>query len=207
MAVVSAIRVAIDLLHLPTRSQSVRASPLPPGVDLLLRIVIADEAAIDEAVAVSGRPRGTVIEAAHFFVEQILLSPDADCYRVLGVEPYADASELRRNMALLVRWLHPDLDPTGSRSAYAARVTTAWNTLKSAERRASYDAARETRPRPSRRKAKPTRPGGPRRPYRSSVAKPYLVDPEPPWAMRWLIPRPGRKQGFFARAIVRLLSR
>ena len=49
--------------------------------------------------------------AATFFIEQILFAPHADSYRVLGASPQASASELRRNVALLLRWLHPDLDP------------------------------------------------------------------------------------------------
>ena len=42
-------------------------------------------------------------------------------------------------MALLLRWLHPDLDRHGERSVFAARVTRAWNDLKTQERRAAYD--------------------------------------------------------------------
>ena len=80
-----------------------------------------------------------VREAAAFFIEQILLYPDADSYRVLGARPGATYGELRRNMALLLRWLHPDLDPHGERTVFAARVTRAWNDLKTEERRAAYD--------------------------------------------------------------------
>ena len=86
-----------------------------------------------------GRSRETVREAAAFFIEQILLFPDADSYRVLGARPEATNGELRRNMALLLRWLHPDLDRQGERSVFAARVTRAWNDLKTQERRAAYD--------------------------------------------------------------------
>ena len=52
-----------------------------------------------------------VREASAFFIEQILLGPDADSYRVLGADRNAAAAELRRNMALLLRWLHPDMTP------------------------------------------------------------------------------------------------
>ena len=58
-----------------------------------------------------------------FFIEQILFAPDADSYRVLGTAPQATPSELRRNVALLMRWLHPDLDPRGERSVFIGRVT------------------------------------------------------------------------------------
>ena len=69
--------------------------------------------AISRAAGKLGRSRETVREAATFYVVQILLFPDADSYRVLGARPQATNGELRRNMTLLLRWLHPDLDPKG----------------------------------------------------------------------------------------------
>jgi hypothetical protein len=42
-------------------------------------------------------------------------------------------------MALLLRFLHPDIDQKGERSIFAARVTKAWSDLKTPERRAAYD--------------------------------------------------------------------
>ena len=84
-------------------------------------------------------------QAATFFIEQILFAPESDSYRVLGASPQASASELRRNVALLLRWLHPDLDPRGERSIFIGRVTAAWNDLKTPERRAAYDAMLQSR--------------------------------------------------------------
>jgi curved DNA-binding protein CbpA len=108
-----------------------------------------------------GRPAELVRMASAFFIEQLLLHPEADSYRVLGADRSATASELRRNMALLLRWLHPDVDRRGARSMFAGRVTGAWETLKTPERRAAYDKDRSTReatPRP--RRGKSVRPRG-----------------------------------------------
>ncbi|MGE3914849.1 MAG: hypothetical protein AB7F78_04050 [Hyphomicrobiaceae bacterium] len=79
--------------------------------------------------------------AAAFFIEQVLLAPGADSYRVLGASPTATSTDLRRNMALLLRWLHPDIEPTGERSVLASRVTSAWEDLKTTTRRATYDGS------------------------------------------------------------------
>lgn len=136
----AALRVAIDLFHVPSRVRALRSSPLPPGVSFLLEIAAGDEAAEEQAVALTGRDRSVIKRAAAFFIEQILLAPDADSYRVLGSSERADSADLRRNMALLLRWLHPDKDPHNDRSLFAARVTRAWNDLKTPERRAAYDA-------------------------------------------------------------------
>ena len=134
-----AVRVAIDLMHSPSQARRIRSASLPEDVVVLLRIASGDDEAISRAAGKLGRSRETVREAATFYIVQILLFPDADSYRVLGAKPQATNGELRRNMSLLLRWLHPDLDPKGEVSVFAARVTRAWNDLKTPERRAEYD--------------------------------------------------------------------
>lgn len=147
MGIAPALRVAIDLVCVPSRARIARSEPLPQGVVILLRIAAGDEAAERDAMELTGRSRDIVLKAAAFFIEQILLCPSADSYRVLGANAQATGSELRRNMALLLRWLHPDMDRQGERSVFATRVTGAWNDLKTAERRASYDEVQRASPR------------------------------------------------------------
>jgi hypothetical protein len=136
------IRVAIELLHVPSRVRITRTEPLPAGVELLLRIAAGDAEAEGMAIASTGRPRELVRQSAVFFIEQVLLCPNSDSYRVLGADSKASSGELRRNMALLIKWLHPDKDPQGQRSLFASRVIRAWDDLKTPKRRASYDDAR-----------------------------------------------------------------
>ena len=136
----SAVRVAIDLMHVPSRVRAARAAPLPPQIDVVLRIAAGDEAAEIEAAQETGRSRAIVRQAATFFIEQILLHPGADSYRILGATPQAKSQELRRNLALLLRWLHPDMHRDGVRAVLATRVTRAWENLKTPSRRAEHDA-------------------------------------------------------------------
>jgi hypothetical protein len=170
-----ALKVAIDLLHVPSQVRLVRSAPLPDGVVALLRIAAGDAEAEDAAAALTDRPHDVVRRAAAFFIEQILFAPHADSYRVLGASPQATAGELRRNVAFLLRWLHPDLDPQGERAIFIGRVTAAWNDLKTAERRAAYDKARWTvkdgsRSRPKVRRAV-FRWGGSKKP--AAAVRPY----------------------------------
>src|SRR5579863_5187815 len=137
-----ALRVAIDLLHVPSQVRVVRSEPLPDGVPMLLHIAAGDDEAERAAAALTDRSRDIVRRAATFYIEQILFAPNADCYQVLGANPQASAAELRHNVALLLRWLHPDLDPHGERSVFISRVTGAWNNLKTPDRRAAYDNMR-----------------------------------------------------------------
>lgn len=139
MAEPAALRVAIDLLHVPSRLRLIRSSGLPEGVTQLLRIAAGDQQALVESAATAERPPDIVREAATFFVEQVLLCPGADSYRVLGATSEASSSELRHNMALLMRWLHPDMPQQAQHAASVRRVTMAWEDLKTPERRLAYD--------------------------------------------------------------------
>ena len=134
-----ALKIAIDLMHVPSQVRLFRSEPLPDGVLMLLRIAAGDEEAEKMAVDLTGRSLDIVRQATTFFIEQILFAPEADSYRALGADPQASPGELRRNVALLLRSLHPDVDPRGERSIFVGRVTTAWNNLKTPERRTAYD--------------------------------------------------------------------
>lgn len=145
MTEASALKVAIDLVHVPSRARIVRAAPLPHDTLVLLRIAADDDGALDEGMELTGRSREIVKTAAAFFIEQVLLSPQSDSYRVLGANETATNSELRRNMALLLKALHPDLDQNKDRCVFAGRVTGAWEDLKTLERRDAYDQALKER--------------------------------------------------------------
>ena len=136
----AALKLAVELVHMPSRVRAARAEPVPPGIDMLLQIAAGEETLMAQAAALTDRTPQVILQAAGFFIEQILLSPESDSYRVLGATSTASSTELRRNMALLLRWLHPDMDSQGERSLYAGRVTKAWEDLKTPERRAAYDA-------------------------------------------------------------------
>jgi hypothetical protein len=127
---------------MPSRVKLVRKAPLPADVEMLLRIAAGDKAAERDASRRSGRPPDVVRNASTFFIEQILLHPEADSYRVLGVGPEASNGELRHNMALLLKWLHPDVDRSGERALFVTRVTRAWDDLKTPAKRALHDSER-----------------------------------------------------------------
>jgi hypothetical protein len=143
----TALKLAIDLLHVPSRVRPLRSATLPRDVLTLLEIAAGDAEATRQASQASGRTPEVVRNAAAFFIEQILLAPGADSYRVLGGTAHTSSSDLRRNMALLLRWLHPDMEHqgTGDRSVFASRITLAWEDLKTAERRAAYDTQQQGR--------------------------------------------------------------
>ncbi len=142
-----ALEAALAMLRRPQLARLARRSALPRGVTLLLAVAAGEPDALIQAQAITGRPEALIRKAAGFFMEQVLLSRTSDSYRILGTSSSASASELRRHMALILKWVHPDrlpLAPEGPRfdkSALINLVTGAWETIKTGERRTAYDAA------------------------------------------------------------------
>lgn len=154
----TALRSAISLVSVPSQVRAARLAPLPEGTTLLLGVAAGDPDAVAEAMSLTGRTPEVLSSAAAFFIEQILLVPDADSYRTLGCLHGATPAELRTNMALLMRWLHPDVGGAEQKEVYVSLVTRAWEDVKTPERRQAYDAARATAPAaPVRRAAKSRR--------------------------------------------------
>lgn len=140
----NAIRVAIDLFQVPSRVQWARSQPLPGNITPVLQIAAGDIDVERGVAEQTGRSRRMIYDAAVFFVEQILLAPDADAYRRLGASANASQFELRRNLTLLLKGMHPDR-MNGDRSLFAYRIIDAWDALKTPERRAAYDKSLQRR--------------------------------------------------------------
>lgn len=137
----SAVKAALQLLHMPANVRLVRDAALPDGLVAVLQIASGDGHAIAAAEQSTGRNADTLVEAARFYIEQVLWHPSADHFRVLGADAAASSAVLKRNMALLMTWLHPDTSVTsGPYAPHIARITTAWNDLKTPERRQAYEA-------------------------------------------------------------------
>ena len=145
-----ALDAALALFKDPASARGIPGRPLPPDVARVLAIAVGEEETLAAASRRSGFTRQPLQEAAGFFIEQALLCRDADSYRVLGGGPQSTHEELRHNMALLMRWLHPDLQSLRSgpldREVFAARVSRAWEDLKTQERRDAYDLRRPPAP-------------------------------------------------------------
>lgn len=170
-----ALHAALAIFRDTRLLKLVRSSALPRGVTLLLEAAAGEPDAIGEAQRATGAPEAQLTEAAGFFVEQVLLNRSNNSYRILGADRDASAATLRRHMALILKWLHPDLAPASeagqpfSKSAFATLVTGAWELIKTDERRSAYDASLTSRHKPANRTASDhgrKTPGGHIRPLR-----------------------------------------
>jgi hypothetical protein len=134
----SAVEAALGLFGAPDRLAWSKAAPLPSGMLTLIRLAAGDAALARQVSAATGEPVDRLVEACTFYVSGVLFDADSDHFRVLGVEPTADEATLKQHFRWLLKWLHPDRDPASWVSAYADRLSVAWNTLRRADRRAAY---------------------------------------------------------------------
>ncbi|MCX7034404.1 MAG: DnaJ domain-containing protein [Arenimonas sp.] len=134
-----ALEQALACHRAPARLAAAQSRPLPEGMLVLLRLAAGDQAMAAECAQASGVSEAMVAEAAAFFIQQVLFAPGANSYRMLGVNPDAPDERIKEHYRWLVRWLHPDRNTDGWDSVYADRVNIAWQSLRTPERRRSYD--------------------------------------------------------------------
>jgi hypothetical protein len=120
------IEFALDLARMPALARSSVALAIPPNILELIRIAAACPEACEAAVARTGEPAPVLIDAARFYLQQVLFRPEADCYRILGIESAASRETARNHMRWLLEWLHPDRNNNSWDAVYAERVLKAW---------------------------------------------------------------------------------
>jgi hypothetical protein len=119
------IDLALDLARMPALAHSIEKPPLPADIFEVMRIAAGSPEVCQLASQATGQPPAVLIEAARFYLQQVLLRPDADSYRVLGLAPGASRELARCHMRCLLQWLHPDVNRDWD-SVYAKRVLKAW---------------------------------------------------------------------------------
>jgi DnaJ domain len=91
--------------------------------------------------------------AIGFFIRQIFLAPEADHYRVLGLNPGADIQRIREHYRKLIGRFHPDRLQGRDEwyENYSVRINQAYTVLRNPSKRRAYDAGlcRRTGPVPA----------------------------------------------------------
>ena len=144
MAIPRGLVLALDLLRAPVLAEVMRTQPLLPSKDILvlLRIAGGCPQTTRHAVECTGKSPEHIHDAVVLYLKQILLFPDADSYRLLGVDPQAPHAIVREHLHWMMRWLHPDRNSNSWESLFAPRVLSAWEDLKSPQRREAYNRLR-----------------------------------------------------------------
>ena len=120
-----AIDLALEMVSRPFLIRQVQRSPLPEGVREAMRLVTCNETELAEAGTARGRDPKTLHQAAVFFLQQALLFPGADSHRILGLSHGATLEQIRDHRRLMLKWLHPDRNPSSWEQMLFQRVITA----------------------------------------------------------------------------------
>jgi hypothetical protein len=136
------IDLALDLARIPALARSSGAPAIPPNIIELMRIAAGSPGACEAAVAKTGEQTAVVIEAARFYLQQVLFRSDADCYRILGIQPTASRATARDHMRWLLEWLHPDRNNNSWDAVYAERVLKAWREVSASDGSAAQASIR-----------------------------------------------------------------
>ena len=132
---------ALALARAPGERHALRQRPLPDGMETVLQIAGGHHATnIAEAAAHAGMAPAEVVEAARFYLREMLFFPEADPYRVLGLAADASDEQIKHHHRLLQQWLHPDRPTSDWDAAFAARVNAAWSQLRTPARREAHAA-------------------------------------------------------------------
>jgi hypothetical protein len=125
MSAFTGIALALDLARMPALAHSTEKLPLPTDILEIMRVAAGSPETCQSASQATGQPPAVLVEAARFYLQQMLLRPDADAYRVLGLTPGASRELARQHMRSLLQWLHPDVNSEWD-AVYAERVLKAW---------------------------------------------------------------------------------
>lgn len=111
-------------------------TPLPDGLEFILSLASKSQKLNGENETVNEEH-----DAAHFFIESVLLSNNPDFYRILGITRDADSKKIKAHHRLLIRIYHPDriFSPDDWSNGFAARINTAYSTLIHENSRRQYD--------------------------------------------------------------------
>jgi len=117
------------------------AGPLPSNVLDVLKLAARAGDKLDQWSLDLNIPPQRLAEIAGSFIENVLITPEASYYRVLGLEPDASEARITVHYNWLMQWLRVGHHAPELRAELAVRIKTAYRELSDASRRAAYDAA------------------------------------------------------------------
>lgn len=137
------VELAVEFFRAPARFPGLRnpSQPLPGDPSILLRLangMSPESLGLPSAADTEVDLR----EAAYFFVQQVLLAPGADYFRIHGLGAGASEEEIKENHRLLMRIFHPDREFATSndwRDSAASRINQAYAVLRDPGQRAEYE--------------------------------------------------------------------
>ena len=146
-----AIDSALKAYRNPSHRQKLQQ--LPDGMLDVIKIAAGESEALQKVIELRNVPEKLVLEASKLYLQNILTRDVNNNFAALGLNQDASASDIKDHKRWLLKWLHPDRNPSKWESALFARVCSASAALQSVTVAPIVDV-KTNRHRPSKRAGK-----------------------------------------------------
>ncbi len=128
---IATLRLIEEVRHDSERVVLLRESPLPEEIGEILALLGGHPERLLPAAAQLECEPEELLEAARHYVREVLLHPEADDARMLGITAASGPEDLKLNYRALQSWLHPDREGAPADAGdLSARLNAAWSRLR-----------------------------------------------------------------------------
>jgi hypothetical protein len=111
--VLDAMTLSVESYRTPSRFRSAAASSeVPSGMLLVIKAAAGDEETLEKQAAIYRMSTKDLQEAAKHYLRRHLLDPKVRGLRLLGLRENASETEIKDHKRWLLKWLHPDRNPS-----------------------------------------------------------------------------------------------
>lgn len=120
----AAVLHAIDAFKNPSRYRARRDLVAPEGMLDVIKIAAGDDPTLARVSGEMDEPTDVVAEAARHYLLLHLLDPRAQGVKLLGLNPGCTAEMVKEHKRWILKWLHPDRNPSKWESSLFAKIST-----------------------------------------------------------------------------------
>jgi inorganic triphosphatase YgiF len=128
-----AVVEALEMFRNPVRARSNSKRQLPEGMLSLIKIAAGDEATVSQWAQSCRETPDVIRQAAVFYLQQTIAQSGSDKFRMLGLSAQASKDDVRAHKRWLLKWLHPDLNPSKWQTALFYRISAVAETIVQTE--------------------------------------------------------------------------
>jgi hypothetical protein len=124
-----AVVVALEAMSQPDMVRRQLRRPLPDDLIDLIKCAAGDRETILRITKERNITEDSLVEASKFFLRHVVGSGGSDKRRTLGLPKSASKADVREHRRWLLKWLHPDRNPSKWEAKLFLKVEIAANTL------------------------------------------------------------------------------
>jgi hypothetical protein len=109
---VSAIDVVLAVFRQPTTFAAPKHGMLPPGMLDIIKAAAGDEDTLNVFSEQKNLSAEQIKQASQFYLQKLLTTAGADNHRKLGLDYGATSLQIKDHKRWLLKWLHPDRNPS-----------------------------------------------------------------------------------------------